>query len=159
MSTARFTVPKQRLAELMRKPGGVPAEEALKAAAENLQELRAPCLAELQDLLEAADATFARIGAGFDDAGLAELYETAVKGIGLGEVSGVASIDLALNSFCDLLDHLRTNQRYDREAVGVHLRAWRLLMSADLPAEGCQAVLSGLHKVSALYSAPRPAEA
>lgn len=155
MSTARFTVPKQRLAELMRKPGGLPAEEALKLAEQNLDELRAPCVTELQTLLDAGEATFARLGADFDDAGVAELYETAVKGIGLGEVSGKASVDKALNSFCDLLDHLRTHQRYDREAVGVHLRAWRLLMSADLPAEGCQAVLSGLHKVSALYQSPK----
>lgn len=155
MSTARFTVPKQRLAQLLRTPGGLPAEEALKAAQANLQELRAPCLTELQELLEAGDAIFARIGADYDDAGLADLYETAVKGIGLGEVSGVANVDVALNSFCDLLDHLRTHQRYDREAVGVHLRAWRLLMNAELPEEGARAVLLGLHKVSALYNAPK----
>jgi len=158
MSTARFTVPPQRLAQLLRKPGGLPAEEALKQAEANLQELRAPCVAELRVLLEAAETTFASVGADFDDAGVAQLYETAVKGIGLGEVSGAPSVDVALNSLCDLLDHLRTHQRYDREAVGVHLRAWRLLVSTELPPEGAQAVLAGLFKVSALYSI-KPAEA
>jgi hypothetical protein len=43
--------------------------------------------------------------------------------------------------------------------VGVHLRAWKLLISIELPPEGAQAVLAGLNKVSALYSAPKSDEA
>ena len=152
MTTTRFTVPKQRLAELMRKPGGVPVEEALAAAGANLQELKPDCISELVQLLDEAEAIFARIGPAYDDAAMGELYEASVRGIGLGDVCGAGSVDVALHSLCDLLDHLRTHLRYDAEAVGVHLRAWRLLITTELPPEGAQAVLAGLNKVSALYA-------
>ena len=155
MSTARFTVPKQRLAQQLRTPGGLPVSEAIAAAAANLAELKPECIAELQRRLEAAEAVFARPGSEFDDAQIGALYETAVGGIGLGEVCGAGSVDVALHSLCDLLDHLRTSKKYDAEAVGVHLRAWRLLITTELPPQGAQAVLAGLHKVSALYSAPK----
>jgi hypothetical protein len=130
--------------------------EALAAASANLTELKPACISELQQRLESAEAVFAGLGEGFDDAGMGALYEAAVGGIGLGEVCGAGSVDVALHSLCDLLDHLRTAKKYDAEAVGVHLRAWRLLISTELPQEGAQAVLGGLHKVSALYSTPKP---
>lgn len=154
MSTARFTVPKQRLAQQLRTPGGLPVVEALAAADANLAELKPACIAELQQRLEAAEAIFAGFGAAFDDRAMGELYEQSVGGIGLGEICGAGSVDVALHSLCDLLDHLRTAKKCDAEAVGVHLRAWRLLISTQLPPDGAQAVLSGLHKVSALYSTP-----
>lgn len=156
MSTARFTVPKQRLAQQLRTPGGLPVAEAITAASANLVELKPACISELQQRLEAAEAVFARLGPEFDDAGMVELYDASVGGIGLGEVCGAGSVDVALHSLCDLLDTLRTLKRYDAEAVGVHLRAWRLLITTELPPEGAQAVLGGLHKVSALFSAAKP---
>ena len=155
MSTARFTVPKQRLAALLRTPGGPPVEEAVTAASANLKTLKPACNNELDDLLKTAETIFARLGSTFDADGLGELYDTAVRGIGLGDVCGAGSVDVALHSLCDLLDHLKTNQRYDAEAVGVHLRAWRLLITTELPPEGAQAVLAGLNQVSALYGAPK----
>ena len=159
MNTARFTVPKQRLAQQLRTPGGLPVPEALAAASANLAALKPACISDLQQRLEAAEAVAARLDAEFDDAGMVALYEAAVGGIGLGEVCGAGSVDVALHSLCDLVDHLRTLKRYDAGAVGVHLRAWRLLISTELPPEGAQAVLAGLNKVSALFSAPKPAEA
>jgi len=152
MTTARFTVPKVRLAALLRTPGGPPAAEALAAAQANLQTLKPACIGELQELLVQAEALFGRMGCDYDAAAISELYQLAVRGIGLGDVCGAGSVDVALHSLCDLLDGLMTEQRHDPEAVGVHLRAWRLLISTELPAEGAQAVLAGLSKVSALYA-------
>jgi hypothetical protein len=68
-------------------------------------------------------------------------------------VCGVPGVDVALTSLCDLLDYLRTQKRYDRDAIAVHIRAWRLLMRLDLPAEGQDAVLDGLKQVSRRYAA------
>jgi hypothetical protein len=158
MSTARFTVPKQRLAQLLRTPGGPPAAEALAAARDNLAELRPQCIGELKDLLEAAEKTYARLQ-GYEEAGLAELYEAAVRGVGLGDLCGAGSVDVALHSLCDLLDHLQTQAIYDSEAVGVHLRAWRLLISTELPADGAQKVLDGLNRVSAKFGVPKNEDA
>lgn len=158
MTTARFTVPKQRLAQLLRKPGGPPAAEALSAAQSNLAELKPQCIGELKVLLEAAEKTFAELSA-YDEAGVSALYDSAVRGIGLGDICGAGAVDVALHSLCDLLDNLKTDQRYDAEAVGVHLRAWRLLITTELPPEGAQQVLAGLNKVSALYGGPKVEEA
>jgi hypothetical protein len=159
MTTARFTVPKQRLAQLLKVPGGLPVTEAIAAAQANLAVLKPQCIGELDNLLAAAEKIFAGLGSDYDEAAVGALYQTAVQGIGLGDVCGAGSVDVALHSLCDLLDHLQTHKRYDREAVGVHLRAWKLLISIELPPEGAQAVLAGLNKVSALYSAPKSDEA
>lgn len=151
MSTARFTVPKLNLTQLLKAPGGLPVQEAVAAAQANLTSLKPLCMGELHTLLEAAEKTFAGLS-GYDEAGVTSLYETAVKGIGLGDVCGAGSVDVALHSLCDLLDHFRTHQRYDAEAVGVHLQAWRLLISTEIPPAGAQAVLGGLNRVSAKYA-------
>lgn len=153
MSSVRFVFPKPRLAELLRTPGGLPVAEAVQRAQANLETIRPTCVAELQALLELAEAGFWTLGERFDDAGLEGLYAIAVQGIGAGEVCGCPPVDVALTSFCDLLDHLRTLRRHDREAVGVHVRAWRLLMTSDLPQAGVDQVLGGLLKVSGRYAA------
>lgn len=153
MSSIRFVFPKPRLARLLRTPGGLPVAEAVERAQANLDEIRPTCLAELQALLELAETGFEALGDGFDDVGMERLYAVAVRGVGGGRVCAVPGVDVALTSLCDLLDHLRTRRRYDREAIGVHVRAWRLLMSADLPAAGQEAVLEGLRQVSRRYAA------
>ena len=159
MSTARFTVPKLNLTQLLKTPGGVPVAEAVAAAQANLASLKPQCMGELHTLLEAAERVFSGLGAAYNEAGVSSLYETAVRGIGLGSVCGAGSVDVALNSLCDLLDHFKTHERYDAEAVGVHLQAWRLLITTELPPEGAQAVLGGLNRVSAKYGALKEDEA
>jgi hypothetical protein len=159
MTTARFTVPKHRLTEQLKTPGGLPVAEAVASAQANLTELKPQCVGELRTLLETAEKLFAGLGPDYDEAGVRSLYDAAVRGIGLGELCGAGSVDVALHSLCDLLDHLSTTQRFDAEAVGVHLRAWRLLITTELPPAGAQAVLAGLTKVSALYGSMKTEEA
>jgi hypothetical protein len=153
MSSVRFVFPKVRLAEILKAPGGLTVAEALERAEANLEEIKPTCIAELAALLEYAEAAFERLAPDVDDAGLADLYAIAVRGIGAGAVCGAPGVDDALTSLCDLIDHLRTTGHYDRPAVGVHVRAWRLLMNPDLPLAGAQPVLDGLRKVSARYAA------
>lgn len=152
MSSVRFVFPKPRLAQLLKTPGGLPVAEALERAQTNLEEIRPTCNAELQALLELAEVGFEALSATFDDAGMERIYAVAVRGVGGGQVCGMPGVDVALTSLCDLLDHLRTHRRYDREAIGVHVRAWRLLMTLDLPPEGQNAVLDGLRQVSRRYA-------
>jgi len=152
MTSVRFVFPKPRLNELLRMPGGLPVAEALERAQKNLESIKPTCTAELMALLELCEASYWNLKDNYDEPAVTELYSLAVKGIGAGEVCGVPPVDVALTSFCDLLDHLRTLKRYDHEAVGVHVRAWRLLMSADLPPAGAQQILDGLLKVSHRYA-------
>ncbi|HEX3699128.1 MAG TPA: hypothetical protein VHV27_00485 [Phenylobacterium sp.] len=153
MTSVRFVFPKPRLNELLRTPGGLPVAEAIEQARNNLEAIKPTCTAELLALLELSEAGAANLKDDFDDASMAELYAIAVKGIGAGEVCGVPPVDPALTSFCDLLDHLRTLKRIDREAIGVHVRAWRLLMTAGFPEAGAKQLLDGLLKVSGRYAA------
>jgi hypothetical protein len=153
MTSVRFVFPKPRLNELLRSPGGLPVAEAIEQARKNLESIKPTCTAELMALLELCEAGFWNLKDDYDDAALAELYTIAVKGIGAGEVCGKPHVDAALTSLCDLLDHLRTLKRFDREAVAVHVRAWRLLMGSDLPEPGARQVLDGLLKVSRRYAA------
>lgn len=159
MSSVRFVFPKPRLAELLRTPGGLPVAEAVQRAQANLEAIRPTCAAELLALLEMCEAGSAGLGDAFDASAVEGLYAIAVKGVGAGEVCGLPPVDVALTSFCDLLDHLRTLGRYDREAVGVHVRAWRLLMSGQLPQAGAEQILAGLLKVSGRYAAEAAAQA
>jgi hypothetical protein len=153
MTSVRFVFPKPRLNELLRTPGGLPVAEAIEQARANLESIQPSCTAELTALLELCEAGCQGLKDGFDDAALAEIYAIAVKGIGAGEVCAIGGVDAALTSFCDLLDHLRTLKRFDRDAVGVHVQAWRLLMTAGLPAPAAQQVVDGLLKVSRRYAA------
>ena len=160
MTAVRFVFPKPRLNELLRSPGGLPVAEALERAQKNLEAIKPTCVAELLALLELCEASFWNLKEDDQDtAAVAELYALAVKGIGAGEVCGAPAVDVALTSFCDLLDHLRTLKRFDREAVGVHVRAWRLLMSGELPKAGSDQILDGLLKVSRRYAADAAAAA
>jgi hypothetical protein len=153
MTSVRFVFPKPRLNELLRMPGGLPVAEAVERAHQNLEAIRPTCTAELLGLLELCEAAYWNLKDAYDEPAVTELYSLAVKGIGAGEVCGAPAVDVALTSFCDLLDHLRTLKRYDHEAVGVHVRAWRLLMGADLPKAGADQILAGLLKISARYAA------
>ena len=157
MTAVRFVFPKPRLAELLRMPGGLPVAEAIERAQKNLESIKPTCVAEMIGLLEMCEAAFASLGDAYDDQGLEQLYAMAVRGIGGGAVCGVPDVDPALTSFCDLLDQLRTAKRFDREAIGVHVRSWRLLMTMDLPEAGRKQVLDGLLKVSRHYAGGAPA--
>mgnify|MGYP001294647896 CR=1 FL=1 len=152
MSHVRFVFPKIRLTEILKTPGGLAVADALERAEAGLATLKPRCLKELANLLADAEAVFADLGPAFNDGGLADLYAVAVRGIGAGAVCGCPGVDEALTSLCDLIDHLRTSGRYDAEAVGVHLRAWRLLMAPGLSQDDARPVLDGLRKVSAHYA-------
>ena len=71
-------------------------------------------------------------------------------------VCGLTSMDTALISLSDLLDYLKGQQRWDANAVAVHLRALRLLLHTEGAADaaGTQAILAGLRKVSQRYAKP-----
>jgi hypothetical protein len=149
MSSARFVFPKLKLEQLIREPGGVTVAEALTQANANLETIKPQCREELVALLDQAEAAY-EAGGG---AVLTDLYGIAVRGIGAGAVCGAPDVDGALSSLCDLIDHLQAAEAMDRDALGVHVRSWRLLMDPHLPRPGAAAILDGLRKVSARFAA------
>ena len=154
--SVKIHTPPVRLAKLLRTPGGLPVAEAVQRAGAGLLSLRQDCLAELKAMLEVAEAVAGRVGDGFDAEVLAELYAVVSKPIGVPSVCGLTSMDTALISLSDLLDYLKGQQRWDANAVAVHLRALRLLLHTEGAADaaGTQAILAGLRKVSQRYAKP-----
>jgi hypothetical protein len=155
MSSVRIVFPKLKLTSQLRAPGGPSVAEAMQAAAANLLELRPECLEELQRLIAEAEDCFGRCPDAFDVGPMRDLYAVASRGVGVGTVGGFAAVDTALVSLCDLLDHLMATERWDRNAVAVHIRALRLLVGdggRELDPVAETAVLDGLKKVSGRFA-------
>lgn len=159
MSVVKIHTPKVKLASLLRTPGGRPVVEALAAADKGLGGLKDDCLAELRQTLERAEASVVTLNGVYDGAMVAELYEFISASIGGATTCGLEAIDTCLISLADLLDTLKTLQRWDSNAVAVHLRAFRLLLhtEAACDAAGTEAILSGLRKVAAHYARDKAA--
>ncbi len=90
--------------------------------------------------VEAAETAVAVLGPGFDLLGLNAL-RTVVSGYpdtgapGAGEV--VASLFM-------LLERLIADKRIDRDAIEIHLRAWRLLLSTEPDADTALVLIQSL---------------
>jgi len=151
-----ITYPKLKLAAQLREAGGQSVADSLEAADANLEALRPTALDELRTAVAAAAAAFQRLPDGFDAEALQGLYAIAARAVGIGAVSGAPGADAALVSLCDLLDRLANKTRWDREAIGVHVRTLQLLAwQGDVLDEAAtQHVLDGLRKVSARYADP-----
>ncbi|MDP1618237.1 hypothetical protein [Phenylobacterium sp.] len=148
MSSVRIHRPKYALASMLRKPGGLTVADAVEKAEANLDGLQAEAWPQLDAGLAQVEAIFRRYGETFEDALLAEHYEAAVRLIGLPSLCGLDALENAAHSLCDLLDRLRTTGKLDRDGVGVHIQALRLLR--NLPAESgdvAEPVLDGLRRV------------
>lgn len=161
MSMVRFSFPKRRISQLLKAPGGLPVADAIQRAQANLGTLAAAWVAETGSMIAEAEALMARCPAAHDDAFLAEFYGVVSAPIGVASVCGLGAIDVALHSLCDLIDHLRTNGRWDVEAMQVHVQALKLLLHTESAQDARQteAVLSGLRRVSQRYAPPPVAEA
>jgi hypothetical protein len=156
VSSVKIHTPPVRLAKLLRTPGGLPVGEALQRAGKGLESLKKECLVELKTVLDQAEACAARATDDYDAALLAELYGVVSTPIGVPSVCGLASVDTALISLSDLLDYLKGQERWDANAVAVHLRAFRLLLHTEGAADeaGTQSILAGLRKISQRYARP-----
>ncbi|WP_304192042.1 hypothetical protein, partial [Phenylobacterium aquaticum] len=69
-------VPENRLAKLLRTPGGKPVAEAMADAKQGLEGLQGDCMADLDKMLVTAETIVARAQGQFDPKVSAELYAT-----------------------------------------------------------------------------------
>lgn len=155
MTAVSIHRPALRLPKLLREPGGLALADALKLAARNLEAASPAYLEALAEGLTEVERLAAAVSDLYDPAVITQLYDRSSNLIGVASVCGQPSIDDALYSLCDLLEHLRTRQISDVEAIMVHVRALRLLIQHPGAAglAGAQAILAGLHRVSDRYAA------
>lgn len=134
---------KNRLAALIRAPGGSRVEDALAAAAANLEEIREPCVSEIDArlafILEVAKRPIER-------GMLSELYTTANDIVGTAGLFGLTEMGQAAYSLCELID--RNPESCDASALAVHVNGLRMLRQAEMldPAQRAD-MLAGLEKV------------
>ena len=154
MSSVRYEFPKFKLTQQLREPGGLAVAEAVETADANLEELRPDCADELQKAAAAALGCFQTFPAAFDPAALEQLYAISARAVGIGRICGAPAADAAFVSLCNLLDHLGVIQRWDLEAIAVHVQTLQLLaarLREGLDAPAIEQVLAGLEKVTRRY--------
>ena len=93
--------------------------------------------------VEAAETAFAGLEHGFDPVGLNAL-RTSVSAYPDTGMPGAGEVAASLFM---LLERLIADKRMDRDALGVHLRAWRLLLSTEPGAEAAQVLIQGLKAI------------
>ena len=143
-----------RLAKLIRKPGGVRLNDAVRQAEENLKSVQDSCLEALDGYLAEIERLHAEGGAKPSDAAKASIYQLSNDIHGLAGVFGMGDLGHAAFSLCELVDRLRAADRWSAASVEVHLSALRLLRQIGGMDHGD--ILEGLHRVVARV--PRPAE-
>lgn len=158
MSTATFSFPKQRLATLIRKPGGKAVADALQDAEAGLADIAASCLAGV-------DAALSRIGRIAVDLAAdpkrdtaQALYSETNRLIGLGAVAGAPDVDRVAFSLCEMLDDMLRDGCVDQPSITVHVRALHLVRNEEIALNpiALEEVLGGLDKVRAQFARRGP---
>jgi hypothetical protein len=103
--------------------------------------------------VDEAEMAAAALGKAFDEAGLKTLLQTVAASPGIG-APGVGEV---IASLCALVEVMLAARCCDRQAVAVHLQAWRLLLGAEPDADAKAALLQGLKAVRDLYAEPKAA--
>lgn len=100
------------------------------------------------EVLALAEGLVSALGKTFDPDGLDTLKGVAESYPDLGR-DGAAEV---VASLIGLIDDLMTHQVYDREALAVHVRAWRFVVSRKPDKKERAAVMEGLRAVRELYA-------
>lgn len=101
------------------------------------------------DVLALAEGLFTSLGKTFNLGDLETLLTVAESYPDTGRDGGGEVV----RSLAGLLKDLIATGAYDREAIAVHVRAWRFMVSRGPDGRERAAVMNGLHDVRALYAA------
>lgn len=150
---------KNRLGELLRRPGGVGREQALTEADVNVESLRAEYIKAIPGEIEALETIMAGVESGEISAGeIQKLLDYADRLLVLSGTFGYPLLDAVVKSFCDLGMAMVAEKITSVAGLNVHLRAMRLVCpdaAAIDEAEG-ENVLNELAKIHAHFKPARP---
>lgn len=158
MSRVHFHTPRFSLTEKLRQSDGMSVADAVQAAQANVAGLSEEALKAVDNALAAIGKAAADLPGEFDDQALARLYRLSNEMIGLGSAAGLKLLDPTAYSLCDLIDGMRSQQRYAAEPIAVHVQALHLLRSFEISAEDAvvRDILSGLTRVRDKYAPEKP---
>lgn len=101
------------------------------------------------DVLALAESLFSSLSKSFS-VGDIEILQTVVESYPDEGRDGAGDVVASLNG---LLADFAAGDVYDREAVAVHMRAWRFMVSRRPEATERARIMAGLHDVRCLYRA------
>jgi len=144
----RIRVP-NRLAAVVRKPGGKTIAEAVAGAEANLVAIRDDCVAAVDAILAAMVELSAVLKAMPTPQHLSKLYELADEMIGVAAIAHLPAVGTAAFSVCELVDAFTETGAWNWEAVAVHLNGLKLLraMGDQIDEAAREQVLDGLRAV------------
>jgi len=125
--SAIFTTWKNPLEAMIRAPGGVRVGDALNQADANLELIREPCLADVDEKLDEMDRLAAEGGDAPEDQIKLAIYRSGNDIHAIAGVFGLAEMGAAAFCLCELVDRLRSRSGWSKPAVEVHLSSLRLL--------------------------------
>ena len=147
---------KNRLGELLRRPGGIDKEQAVAVAHEHVESLRDEYVKAIPSEIEALEAIIANARRdGISASKIQELLDCADRLLVLSGTFGYPLLDAVVMSFCDLGIMMIENDIVSLEALEVHLRAMRLVCPELSKATDVDAkyVLDELSKIHAHFKA------
>ena len=150
MTSVQFLFPENRLAKLVRQPGGVGQQQAMTAAAANLETISGELLAAIDQYLAQIEALGANPALSQDPALQAEMYQSSNYVAGMAGHCGRPELGRAAYTLCEVLDRFLAGATWSAPAVIVHLDALKLLRQMDpaAPEAASKAVIDGLRSVT-----------
>ena len=145
-----------KLAKVVRLPGGRTVAEALGAANKRIAGVKDVCVAAMQARV--------RTLAGLADSGrngtasvLDQIYASANEILGLAGSFQMTELSQAAYSLCDIADAFRDGAPVSWPAIDVHVDGLRMLCVEACKPEDRQRILIGLLKVRSRFMAPSEA--
>jgi chemotaxis protein histidine kinase CheA len=146
-----------RLIALLKRPGGLTAEQATAAANANLATIRSQSLMELDKVIARIVDMRDALRADPSPAQTDKLYGLAGTVIGIAGAFGLADVQAAAASLCELIDELDLQKRSNFDAIDVHLQGLKMLRMPGQAAtpQDAAAILAGLTDVVRTVAAKR----
>lgn len=150
MSAVKRHKVQSRLAAKAFEPGGVSIEEAMKRADLAVDQLRPPCLADLDVALADLDTRFGRSANGRDGEDVRDVYLLSSRIIDTSIGLPGSGIERAARALCEFIDVADDKGLREWESVHVHIDTLKLLRVAGvaMSKEQRDSVLEGLAKVA-----------
>ena len=151
MSEIIYHEPPKRLAQLMKRSGGVAVADALRRADDGLAAMQDACIGSIGRATDRMAQALVRLR--MDPRGpepLIELYAAADEVIGLAGAAGQEDVGAGAYSLCELVDRFQGGAPVKPAAIQVHLDAFALLRRPEAETGGPRArraVLDGLKQV------------
>jgi hypothetical protein len=131
---AIVSIPRNALLDLLSRPGGKSRDQAIAEAENEVETLRATSLDAIELAIASIEATArGQMSQQLSDDELERVLAEADVIVGLAQIFGLAHLDAASRSMCDLASALIAAGRRDAQPVRVHVRALRLFAPRSTP--------------------------